>query len=107
MSPAEYESYLAAKLQNNTSLENDVPTKQTIGKSQLGLMCPQLPYAINHEAIPLLQGYSENGCPVDCGTDWSREKIVLLLERGLHRSANSKKAVRQLQQETEEKIRHN
>ena len=70
-------------------------------------MCPQLPYAVDHDAILLLQGYSNNGCPVDCGKDWTAEHIELMLERGLRCSATGKKAVRQLRQETEDKIKHN
>ena len=69
MSPAEYDTYLVNKLNTDQTLSTKVPVKQTVGKSQLGLMCPQPPYATGHDAIPLLQGYAENGCPVDCGED--------------------------------------
>ena len=61
---------------------------------------------MHHDAIPLLQGYAQDGFPVNCGGDWSRENIELMLERGPHRSANRKKAVRQLCQETEDKVKH-
>ena len=70
-------------------------------------MCPQLPYTVDHDAIPLLQGYARYGCPVDCGADWTAEHIELMLERGPHRSATGKAAVRQLRKETEDKIKHN
>ena len=106
MSQSEYDSHLASRLQKDNILVSDVPVKQTIGKSQMGLMCPRPPYATGHDAIPLLQGYAGNGCPVDCGQDWTQEHVVLMLKRGPHRSANCKKAVRQLRQETEEKIKN-
>ena len=106
MTPAEQDSYIKQSLKNNTCLTNDILVKETIGKSQLGLMCPQPPYATEHDAIPLLKGYAQNGCPVDCGEDWSLEQIILLLKRGPHRSANCKKAVRQLRQETADKVLH-
>ena len=96
MSQSDYESYLANELKNEKILASDIPVKKTVGTSQLGLMCPQRPYAIGHDAIPLLQGYAKNGCPVDCGKDWTPEHVVLMIERGPHRSANCKKAVRQL-----------
>ena len=107
MSPEEYDSYLATTLENSESIPTEIPVKETIGKSHFGLMCPQLPYAVDHDAIPLLQGYANDGCPVDCGADWTAEHIELMLERGPHRSATGKAAVRQLRKETEDKIKHN
>ena len=107
MSRAEYESYLVTTLKNDRTLTDDIPVKATIGKSELGLMRPQKPYATNHDAIPLLHGYANGGCPVNCGTNWTKEHILLMLARGPHRSAQNKKAVRQLRQETQEKIKHN
>ena len=70
-------------------------------------MCPQLQYAVDHDAIPLLQGYANDGCPVDCGKDWTAEHIELMLKRGPHLSATREKSVRNLRQETEDKIKHN
>ena len=86
--------------------DNDIPVVPTIGKLHLGLMCPQHPYAGAHDAIPILHNYAENGCPVDCGDNWSLEHIMLMLRRGPHRSALSKTAIRQLRHETLEKVRH-
>ena len=71
MTTEEYNSYLAAQLRNNKGIPIEIPVKDTIGKSHLGLMCPQLPYAVGQDTIPLLQGYANDGCPVDCGEDWS------------------------------------
>ena len=34
-----------------------------------------------HKAAPLLQGYVEPGCPVDCGLDWTKDHVVLMLKR--------------------------
>jgi hypothetical protein len=50
--------------------------------------------------------YAQKGCPVKCGPDWSREKILLLLCRGPHRSSKKKQATIQLRRETQEKIKH-
>ena len=69
-------------------------------------MFPQLPYAVHHDAIPLMKGYAQDGCPLDCGKYWSCENIEVMPKRGPHRSANRKKAVRQLRQETEDKAKH-
>ena len=38
-------------------------------------MKPHAPYAQDHPAIPLLQAYADEGCPVDCGPDWSVEQV--------------------------------
>ena len=81
MTPKEYDSYLAAHICNNQFIPTEIPVKETIGKSHLGLMCPQVPFAVDHDAIPLLQGYEENGCPFDCGEAWSADHIELMLER--------------------------
>jgi hypothetical protein len=63
-------------------------------------------FALKHEAAPLLNNYSKNGHPVDCGPDWPRDHIISLLERGPHRSALSKAAIAQLLDETNEKVKH-
>ena len=56
MTEEEYNSYLQKNLQHNTNFPVELPVRQTKGKSMLGLMDPQLPYACDHEAIPLLKG---------------------------------------------------
>ena len=77
-----------------------------MGKSLLGLMCPQLTYELHYDSIPLLQGYAQDGCLVDCGEDWLREHIEIMIKRGPHRSSNRKYSVRQLSQEAEDKVKH-
>ena len=69
-------------------------------------MEPHAPYAQDHPAIPLLQAYADEGCPVDCGPDWSVEQVKLLLQRGPHQSAKGKAAIKQLRDETMDKIKH-
>ena len=48
----------------------EVPVKYDIGK--YSLMCART-YVSKHKATPLLSGYADGGCPVDCGPDWSKE----------------------------------
>ena len=67
MTTEEYNSYLKTKLKNSDTIPAKFLVRETIVKSLLGLMCPNSPYAEDHEAIPLLQGYARDGCPVDCG----------------------------------------
>ena len=68
-------------------------------------MCPCPPFAMAHDATPLLEQYAAKGCPVDCGPEWSKEHILLMIERGPHRSALAKNAVKQLRHETAEKVK--
>jgi hypothetical protein len=104
MTPEEQHEYLTAQVKQSANFPEEIPVQDTIGK--LGLMCPQGPYAVKHDAIPLLNSYANEGCPVDAGPDWSREKIELLLKRGPHISAKSKAAIKQLRAETHDKIKH-
>ena len=92
MTPEEYNKYLSNRTLQIICIPMEIPVKETIGKSVLGLMCPQIPYVTDHGAIPLLQGYAQDGCPVDCGKNWTREHMDLMLERVPHQSANRKKA---------------
>jgi hypothetical protein len=103
MSPADVKRDITTKLNSAHTFPTEIPVKEEVGK--LGLMWPRS-YAAFHRATPLLNSYATNGCPVQCGPDWSEEKILKLLRRGPHRSAKLKAAVRQLRQETQEKIKH-
>ena len=103
MTGDEADEQLRAAVRNSECILTEPPVKETIGKL-VRLMEPTLPYAVGHDAIPLLQSYASGGCPVDCGPDWSEEHILAMLARGPHRSAMVKAAIKQLRQETTEKI---
>ena len=55
-------------------------------KSNKGLIWLRGP-ALGHPAAPLLTSYAINGCPVDCGPDWSLDRIIQALTYGSHPSA--------------------
>ena len=102
---------LQEKIKNESVAFNDpilfppeLPIKEAVGKSKL--MCPQKPYAQDHNAIPLLNAYAAEGCPVDCGDDWTMQQVELLLKKGPHQSAKCKNAIKQLRAETTDKIEH-
>ena len=76
--------------------------KEEIGKRTL--MHPRT-YAKDHPAAAMLRDYATQGCPVDCGPDWTEDQIVALLERGPHVSAKSKAAITFLRNETKDKIK--
>ena len=89
---------------NEDTLPQDNFHKNARGKFAK-LMNPQT-NAMNHPATDLLQHYADNGCPVDCGKDWSREHIETLLQKGPHKSSTSQEAVDAFNTELKEKIRN-
>ena len=66
-------------------------------------MWPRL-YAQDHEAASLLNYYSTEGCPVDCGKPWTKEVIEAAIRHGPHQSARSHDARAALREETLRKI---
>ena len=38
-------------------------------------------------AAPELLRYAQNGCPVDCGRNWTKEELIAAIEKGAHQSA--------------------
>ena len=106
MTTEEYDSYLKTRIKNSDTTPAKLPERETVGKSLLGLMCPNPPYSEDHDYILLLQGYVRGGCSVDCGYNWLQDHIELMLKRGPHQLALENKAGRQLRQETAYKITH-
>lgn len=98
----EQEKVVAQQLRDSDTIPEEVPVRKAIGK--MGLMFPRRE-ALAHPAAPLLLSYANEGCPVDCGDDWTTEHIELLLERGPHISAKDPDAIAQLIAETEMKIK--
>ena len=71
--------------------------------SQPKLMNPSGP-AMNHPASNLLRSYADNGCPVDCGDDWTHDQILAALRYGSHPTAKDPIARACLLSETAEKV---
>ena len=86
-------------------LPNTSTIKDEIGKSpkHKGLMWPRN-HARTHSAAPLLDSYSTNGCPVDCGPDWTMTQINAALEYGAHPTAIDPVANQCLMDETKGKV---
>lgn len=61
--------------------------------------------ALKHEAAPLLERYSREGCPVDCGRPWTQEEILAAIQRGPHITACAPDARACLIQETTDKVK--
>ena len=43
--------------------------------------------ALHHAAADNLLRYATNGCPVDCGKDWTIEEMQAAIDIGPHKSA--------------------
>jgi hypothetical protein len=60
--------------------------------------------ALTHDAAKLLSQYSTDGCPTDCGPNWTHHHIITAIKRGPHISAKIPEASKCLVKETENKI---
>ena len=89
---------------NSNTFPQDLPIKEALGKNKIGLMWPR-GIANLHPAAPLLHQYSTQGCPVDCGKEWSEEQIIAAILRGPHISAHHPVAKQCLIDEALEKER--
>jgi hypothetical protein len=88
---------------NNNIFPQDLPIQHTIGKKRIGLMWPR-GIANLHPASKLLHQYSIDGCPVDCGTNWTQQQIEAAIQRGPHISAKIPAAREALLSEAHEKV---
>jgi hypothetical protein len=91
-------------IQSNNLFPPEIPVKTAIGK--YGLMWPR-GIALAHDAAPLLNAYSDIGCPTDCGPDWTTEHIIQAIRRGAHPTAKKPEARRYLISQTMTKVNEN
>ena len=68
-------------------------------------MWPRGNVAKTHPAAPILNNLSTQGCPVNCGKNWSHDTIIKALKKGPHISAKSPEAKAYLLKETEAKVK--
>lgn len=59
---------------------------------------------LTHPAGPDLLRYAVDGCPVDCGEQWSRERIEAAIEKGAHASAEAPGAAEACRKEALERV---
>lgn len=97
-SPQEQQATLKETVQKLEHTTDEV--KGRIGK----LMWPRT-YALEHEAVELLEDWSQNGCPVDCGVDWDMEWIEEAIRRGPHISAKAPEAIECIRAENLQKVK--
>ena len=100
LTPEEVNKEITLALEKEECFPKHAPIKHSIGKTML----PRN-FALTHPAANLITEWADNGCPVDCGDDWTYDHIITALKRGPHKSAKSKEAIQALQDETNEKVK--
>ena len=83
--------------------DRPLPPTTPYTNNHKGLMWPTGP-ALTHPAASILDDYSTQGCPVDCGPDWTRDQILAALAYGSHPSAKIPAALQCLIKEAEAKV---
>ena len=92
------------KLTNKPKLfPTSIPLQDDIGK--FGLMWPRGCVANAHPAAQMLKEFSEVGCPVDTGRNWTHEELQAAIKRGPHISAKDPHALECLHEEMDEKLK--
>ena len=89
-------------IKKEATIPEDIPIKERIGK--LGLMWPRT-HAKQHPAAKLLQEFSTQGCPADCGPSWTKAQIEAAILHGPHKSARSPEARKALRAEALTKVK--
>jgi len=59
---------------------------------------------LDHPAGPILLQYALDGCPVDCGDDWTLEQLEAAIRNGAHASANIPEAAEACKKEALERV---
>jgi hypothetical protein len=60
---------------------------------------------LNHPAGPHLLQYALDGCPADCGDDWTLEQLEAAIRNGAHTSANVPEAAEACKKEALERVK--
>ena len=71
MNPEQLNTHMKMRFKQNKAFLSDLLVKETSGKSNMDLMSPKLPYTEDHEAIPLLKGYTHSVFLINYGPDWT------------------------------------
>ena len=104
MTAEEQEATIRAAFTNEETFPSETELKDAIGKCT-SLVMPRH-QALDHAAAPLIKSYATQGCPTDCGPDWSKDHIIAAIEKGPHASALKPDALKALHDETWDKVKN-
>ena len=104
MTEEEQNATICAAFANEDTFPQEPDLKEAIGKFH-SLVLPRA-QALQHTAAPLIQSYVTEGCPTDCGPDWSKDHILAAIRKGPHASALAPAALAALHEETIDKVKN-
>ena len=105
MTAEEQNAAIRAAFTNDDTMPQETELRDAIGKNRPSLVHPR-ERALLHRAAELIDAYSKNGCPADCGADWTKDQIEAAIRRGPHPSATNLDAKEALFAETDDKVRN-
>lgn len=103
MTTEEQNAAIRIAFYEDDTMPKEKELESAIGKTQKMLVQPRKE-ALQHAAASLIKSYATEGCPADCGPDWTKEHIEAALLKGPHSSATKDDALRALVAETKEKV---
>lgn len=92
------------KLSDPQRKYNTITTKNSMDKPFVGLMRPRHG-ALKHPAAQDLLQYATDGCPVDCGKDWTLKDIETAIAKGPSTTARSPEAAAACRAEAFQKVK--
>lgn len=87
-----------------TETQCESEMKNKIDKNYIGLMYPKKE-VLRHPAGEELLKYATEGCPVDCGTDWTINQLEAAIEMGPCISASTPAVAKACRKETLERLK--
>lgn len=102
MTAEEHNAAIHQAFVNDDTIPQETELRNAIGKIP-SLVTPQKE-ALLHAAAKLNDAYAKNGCPADCGPDWTQEHVEAALLKGPHLSADAPEALKALHEETDDKV---
>jgi len=103
MTAEEQDAAIRQAFTNKDTIPQEKELRQAIGKN-----CPSLVHprerALLHQAAKLIDAYSKDGWPANCGADWTIEQIEAAIRRVPHPSAKNPDAQEALFTETDDKV---
>lgn len=103
MTAEEQNAAIRQAFTNDDTMPKERELRDAIGKTRPSLVHPR-EQALLHRAAALIDAYSKDGCPADCGADWTKEQIEAAIRRGPHPSAKFPEAKEALFAETDDKV---
>ena len=87
-----------------TETQSKSKTKKKANKNLIGLMHPKREI-LKHPAGEELLKYATEGCPVDCGIDWTIDQLEAAIKMGPCQSASTPAAAKACRREALERVK--